>query len=66
MKNMKYLESFINFRKKKNTEYTGKTETYRFKNIHKNEKGDVIGTCKHCDKEVQIAEHETCEKMPKD
>jgi len=62
---MIHLEKFSLFKKKKTKEeYAGKTETYRFSNIHQDKNGDLIGDCKNCKKtKVDIADHgNTCKK----
>ena len=63
---MKYLDIFENWKKKEEKVEKPsnlKKETYMFRNIHTDAKGNIKGVCKFCEKEkgksteVDIAEH---------
>lgn len=61
---MKYLNLFEQFKKKEKQEYSGKKETYRLKNIHYDNNGDLVGTCKACDEIISVEDqkHFPCKK----
>lgn len=60
---MKHLLNFKIFEKE---EYTGKKETYRLKDIHLDKDGELVGTCKNCEKEIKVSDQEHFIKCKKD
>ena len=61
---MKFLENY-----KEHVEKTDRTkkDTYMFSDIHEDKKGNLIGYCKFCKKEFDVAEHTNeCPNVPKD
>lgn len=59
---MKYLFNFNIFEKK----YTGKKETYRLTDIHLDKNNNLVGTCKKCDKLIDVTDQEHFIKCKKD